>query len=108
MAIDQGNVTTTANKVDRGWRVEIFIADDDTVQLRFHREIRAKDTTSGQILARDRTTISAVDRTQSQIAAKSYTAGGVTATGQQILQLLNRMSDTERQFDIDNPPPGGP
>lgn len=105
MAIDQGNVTTTANKVDRGWRVEFFIADDDTVQLRFHRELRAKDTTTGQVVSRDQTAIPTVNRTQEQIKTKSYTAGGVTATGQQILQLINRMSDTERQLDIDTPPP---
>jgi hypothetical protein len=106
MAIDQGTSQVTVSKKDRTWRVELFIADDDTNQLRFHREVRATDTTTGKHTS-DRGTIPPVQREQSQIATKSYTAGGVTATGQQILALVNKMSDTERQVDIDAaaPPP---
>jgi hypothetical protein len=101
MAIDQGNTTTTQNIVDRTWRIEFFVDEDDTVQIRCHRELRAKDTTSGKVVSRDRTAVPIVQRASPQIATKSYTAGGVTATGQQLLQLLNKMSDTERQVDID-------
>jgi hypothetical protein len=100
MAIDQGTEQATINRKDRTWRVELFIADDDTNQLRFHREVRATNTTTGQHTS-DKTVIPVVVREQSQIATKSYTAGGVTATGQQILALVNKMSDTERQVDID-------
>jgi hypothetical protein len=100
MAIDQGTEQATINKKDRTWRVELFIADDDTNQLRFHREVRATNTATNSFTS-DKTSIPVVVREQSQIATKSYTAGGVTATGQQILALVNKMSDTERQVDID-------
>lgn len=103
MAIDQGTVTTTATKSDRCWRAEMFLDEDGQEQLRFHREIRAKDTTTGQVVARDRTSIPTVQRTSQQVKTKNYTAGGITATGQQILQLVNKMADDERQHDIDNP-----
>jgi hypothetical protein len=104
MAIDQGTSTITTNKSDRCWRVEFFIDDDLIQQLRFHREVRAKDTTTQEIVARDRTSIPTTARTSDQIKTKSYVAGGLTATGQQILQLINKMADDERQHDIDNPP----
>jgi len=103
MSIDQGTEQITIQKRDRTWRVEFFIADDDSQQMRFHREIQAKNTTTGAI-TKDRDAIVPVQRTGDQIKAKSYTAGGITATGQQIIQLINRMSDVERQYDIDNPP----
>jgi len=104
MAIDQGTTTVTTKKEDRLWRAEFFIDDDLVQQLRFHREVRAKDATTGEVLGRDRTSIPPTQRTSDQIKTKSYTAGGVTATGQQILALVNKMADTERQYDIDNPP----
>jgi hypothetical protein len=100
MAIDLGTSTVTSNKTDRLWRAEMFLDDDLVQQLRFHREIRAKDTTTNAILARDRTSIPTTTRTSDQIKTKSYTAGGITATGQQILQLVNKMADDERQYDI--------
>jgi hypothetical protein len=105
MAIDQGTATVTTNKEDRCWRVEMFIDEDLSQQLVFHREIRAKDSTTGEVLARDKTTIPPVRRVTDNIKTKSYTAAGVTATGQQILALVNKMADVERQVDIDNPPP---
>lgn len=108
MAIDQGTNTVTTKKEDRCWRVEMFIDDDLSQQLVFHREIRAKDSATGEVLARDRTSIQPVRRTTDQVKTKSYTAGGVTATGQQILALTNKMADEERQVDIDNPPQTGP
>ncbi len=101
MAIDLGNVTATANKVDRIWRIEFFVDDSDVIQIVMHREIRAKDTATGALISRDQSAIRNTTRTSSQIAGKSYTAGGVTVTGQQLLQLLNKMSDIERQVDID-------
>jgi hypothetical protein len=104
MAIDQGTATITTQKSDRLWRAEFFIDDDLVQQLAFHREIRAKNTTTGETVARDRTSIKTVERVSDQIKTKSYTAGGVTATGQQILQLINKMADDERQWDIDHPP----
>lgn len=107
MAIDLGTSTVTTTKEDRTWRVEFFIDEDLIQQLRFHREIRAKDD-QGKVIARDKTAIPTVNRTSDQIKTKSYTGGGITATGQQILQLVNKMADAERQVDIDNPPPSGP
>ena len=104
MAIDQGTSTVTTAKSDRCWRAEFFIDEDLLQQLRFHREVRAKDTTTNEIVARDRNIIPVVQRTSDQIKTKTYVAGGLTATGQQILQLVNKMADDERQFDIDNPP----
>src|SRR5262245_49413198 len=100
MAIDQGTEQATINKKDRTWRVELFIADDDTNQLRFHREVRATNTATNTYTS-DKTAVPVVQREQSQIASKTYTAAGITATGQQILALMNKMSDTERQVDID-------
>lgn len=100
MAIDQGTSQVTMSKKDRTWRVELFVADDDTNQLRFHREVRATDNSTGKHTS-DKTSIPVVHREQSQIATKTYSAGGVTATGQQILALINKMSDVERQVDID-------
>lgn len=100
MAIDLGNDNITATKADRSWRIEIFIDDTDTVQLVFHREQIWK--VAGEI--RHRKAIPSVNRTQAQIATKSYTAAGATRTGNQILALVNKMADDERQFDIDNPP----
>jgi hypothetical protein len=55
-------------------------------------------------LARDKTSIPPTRRTSDQIKTKTYVAGGLTATGQQILQLINKVADDERQVDIDNPP----
>lgn len=104
MAIDLGNNNITATKADRSWRVEIFIDDTDTVQLVFHREQIWK--VGGEI--KHRKTLPQVTRTQAQIAAKSYTAGGATRTGNQILALINKMADDERQVDIDTPPGGTP
>lgn len=104
MAIDQGTTTVTTKKEDRCWRAEFFIDDDLVQQLRFHREIRARDTATNLIVARDKTSIPPTSRVSTDIRTKSYTAGGVTATGQQILQLVNKMADDERQWDIDHPP----
>jgi hypothetical protein len=56
-------------------------------------------------MTRDQASIPPTVRTSDQIKTKSYTAAGVTATGQQILALVQKMADTERQYDIDNPPP---
>jgi hypothetical protein len=101
MAIDLGTAPATINKSDKTWRVELFIDDvTDVGQLRFHREIKAKNTETGQA-THDKNAIPTVVREQPQVATKSYTAAGVTATGQQILALINKMSDTERQVDID-------
>jgi hypothetical protein len=109
MAIDQGTETVTTKKEDRCWRVEMFIDEDLTQQLVFHREIRAKDSTTNEVLARDRNTIPPTRRVTDEVKTKSYTSGGLTATGQQILGLVNKMADVERQVDIDNPaPPPGP
>jgi hypothetical protein len=105
MAIDQGTTTVTTQKSDRCWRAEIFIDEDLVQQLVFHREIRAKDTATNEVVARDRTSILPTRRTSDQIKTKTYVAGGLTATGQQILQLINKMADDERQVDIANPPP---
>lgn len=99
MAIDLGNDNITATKADRAWRIEIFIDEADTVQLVFHREQVWK--VGGEI--RHRKPLPAVSRTQAQIATKSYTAAGATRTGNQILALINKMADDERQVDIDNP-----
>jgi len=99
MAIDIGTDNVVLDKKDRSWRIEIFIADDDTVKLVFHREMAY--FLNGVL--QHRRQLGQVDRTQSQIATKSYTAGGVTRTGNQILALINKMSDVERQYDIDNP-----
>src|SRR5262245_20429684 len=104
MAIDQGTSTVTTQKSDRCWRVEMFLDDDLIQQLRFHREIRAKDTTTQAIVARDRTSIAPTQRTSDQIKTKTYTASGITATGQQSLLVVNKMTDDERQWDIDHPP----
>lgn len=104
MAIDQGTSTVTTQKSDRCWRAEVFIDDDLIQQLVFHRELRAKDTTTQEIVAHDRNSIPPVRRTSDQIKTKTYVAGGLTATGQQILQLINKMADDERQVDITNPP----
>lgn len=108
MGIDQGNETVSVSKSDRCWRVEFFIDEDAIQHLRFHREMRAKDTTTQEVVARDRTSIPTVERTSDQVKTKSYTSGGITATGQQILQLVNRMADDERQHDIDTAPPAPP
>lgn len=100
MSIDGGTVTQTINRVDRCWRFEAFIDDDLSQQLRFHRELRGKDTVSGVIVSRDQKSLTTTARITAQIATTSYTAGGITATGQQILQLINKMADVERQIDI--------
>lgn len=100
MAIDIGNDNITATKSDRAWRIEIFIDDADVVNLVFHREQIWK--VGGVIQHRKR--VHPVNRTQVQIASKSYTAAGATRTGNQILALVNKMADDERQVDIDNPP----
>lgn len=104
MSIDQGTVTVTTSKQDRSWRTEMFQDVDGSEQLRFHREVVATDTTTQQVVGRDRTSIPTVARTSQQVANKSYTASGITATGLQIMRLIYKMADTERQFDIDNPP----
>jgi hypothetical protein len=108
MAIDQGTSTVTTKKEDRCWRVEMFIDEDLTQQLVFHREVRAKDATTNEILARDRSSIQPTRRVTDEVKTKSYTASGLTATGQQILALVNKMADVERQVDLDTPPPAGP
>jgi hypothetical protein len=104
MTIDQGTTTVTTNKADRNWRTEFFQDVDGSEQLRFHRELIATDTTTQQIVARDRTSIPTVARTSQQVASKSYTASGITATGLQIMRLVYKMADDERQYDINNPP----
>lgn len=103
MSIDQGTATVTTAKSDRSWRTELFQDTDGSEQLRFHRELIATDTTSGQVIARDRNSIPTVARTSQQVANKSYTASGITATGLQIMRLIYKMADTERQVDIDTP-----
>ena len=52
---------------------------------------------------RDNPFVRTVQRTSDQIKTKSYTVGATTLTGQQILQFVNKMSDDERQWDIDHP-----
>lgn len=96
MAIDEGSEAVTLQKSDRAWRIEIFINDDDTVQLRFHRERLFK---LGGVI-KHRALLGVTERTQAQIAAKSYTAAGATRTGNQILALINKMADDERQVDL--------
>src|SRR5262245_34690013 len=103
MAIDQGTDTVTVVKKDRMWRAEFFVADDDSVQVRFQREIQAKNQSTGAI-TKDRDTIPTVARSQNDIKTKTYTVGANTLTGQQILAFVNQMSDVERQWDIDHPP----
>jgi hypothetical protein len=104
MAISLGTETITTTKSDRLWRAEFFIDEDLVQNLRFHREVRAKDDATGKVVATDRNVIPTTTRISDQIKTKSYTAGGVTVTGQQILQLVNKMADDERQWDIDHPP----
>jgi hypothetical protein len=104
MGIDQGSSTITTNKSDRNWRTELFQDVDGSEQLRFHRELVATDTTTQEVVARDRGSIPTVQRTSQQVASKSYTASGITATGLQIMRLMYKMADTERQWDIDHPP----
>lgn len=100
MAIDLGTETPTLNVSDRTTAVYIFIDDNDTIRLEFTREIVRK--VGGQIVHRRQ--IRTVTRVQADIAAKQYTAAGATRTGNQILALLNQMSDVERQVDIDAGP----
>lgn len=96
MAIDQGNESLTLAKSDRARRIEIWIDDADSVMLKIEREVIYK--LNGVI--QYRRGVTTTERTQNQIAAKSYTAGGVTRTGNQILMLLNKLADDERTVDI--------
>jgi hypothetical protein len=98
MAIAEGNESLTLVKSDRTWRIELFMDDADVVQLRFRRE--RLFTLNGVI--QHRTPLTDVVRTQAQVAAKAYTAGGVTRTGNQILALISQMSDDERAIDVAN------
>jgi hypothetical protein len=97
MAIDLGTETVTMNKKDKSTQAMMILDVNDVANLRFFRELLY---TSGGVV-KMREPLPEVQRTQTQIASKSYTAGGLTATGQQILALLNKMSDDERQIDID-------
>src|SRR4030095_1015508 len=97
MAIDLGTKTITTTHKDKSIQVEMYIDANDVAQLRFFR--LGIYTADG--LTEYQEPLPAVVRTQAQIATKSYTAGGITATGQQILALVNKMSDIERQVDID-------
>ena len=99
MSINLGDETITLTKTDRVCSIEIFLDDDDTVRLEFLREVLYKNA-QGQIVHRKNT--STTRRVQADIATKQYTAGGVTRTGNQILMLVSRMSDDERQVDINN------
>lgn len=96
MAIDLGSDNITATKADRASRIEIFVDDADVVHLVFHRELVWK--VGGEI--RHRRILPSINRTQAAIAVKSYTAAGATRTGNQILALLDKMADDERQVDI--------
>lgn len=98
MAIAEGTESLALTKSDRLLRVDLFIDDNDVVQLRFRRE--RLFTLNGVIQHRE--ALSDVVRTQPQIASKSYTAGGVTRTGIQILALINQMGDDERTIDVAN------
>lgn len=98
MSIDLGNQSVTLNMKDRLCGVDIYLDDNDVVQLRFRRE---KAFYSGGVL-QHRTSINSTTRTQADVASKPYTAAGATRTGNQILALINQMSDVERQVDIDN------
>jgi hypothetical protein len=99
MTIDLGDQTVTLNKTDRTRSAYFYIDDNGTVRVEFLREAVWKNA-QGQIVHRNDTTT--VERTQSDIAQKQYTAGGVTRTGNQILLLIDKMSDDERQIDINN------
>lgn len=101
MAIDLGQETPTLQVIDRATAVYIFIDDNDNVQFEFTREVVRKDA-QGRIVHRRQ--VATVRRSQDQVGTKQYTAGGVTRTGNQILLLLNQMSDVERQLDINNGP----
>ena len=108
MAIDQGTETVNVKTVDSTWRIEIYL--EGATLLRFHRWLIKSDAATGEWISDpDRSEIPTVERTLAQVASKSYTAAGITATGNQILQLLNKMSDDERQADINagNSPPSG-
>jgi len=106
MAIDLGTEAVNVKSTDATWRIEIFL--EDVTHLSFHRWlIKANATTGEWINDPDKSAIPTVQRTLAQVASKSYTAAGLTATGNQILQLLNKMSDDERQADINNPPTRG-
>lgn len=100
MALDQGTSTVTTQKQDRCWRAEQFLDVDGQERLAFHRELTATDTTTQQVVSRDRTSIPTVQRTSQQVANKSYTASGVTVTGLQLMRLIYKMADDERQADI--------
>lgn len=102
MAIDQGTSTITTQKQDRCWRAEQYLDVDGQEKLKFHREITATDTTTQQVVSRDRASVPTVERTSQQVANKSYTASGVTVTGLQLMRLIYKMADVERQVDIDS------
>lgn len=97
MAIDEGQETLVLTKSDRTIAVEMTVDAEGQVRLLFQRE-RVWRNASNVIV--HRALLPAVTRAQSQIATKSYTAGGVTRTGNQILLLVDKMSDDERLVDI--------
>lgn len=98
MAIDLPDDTVTLKRKDRSWRVEFFIDDADGLQIVAHRERIGR--VGGKIRERERA--GEVRRDADAVLAKSYTAQGITATGQQIIALVNKMIDVERQYDLDN------
>jgi hypothetical protein len=101
MAIDQGTETINVKTVDSGWRVELF-TDTAMTQLRFHRQIVSTDATTGEVIGDPDKDVPVVARTAAEVAGKTYqTSGGFSATGNQIINLVNAMSDAERQVDID-------
>lgn len=97
MALDQGQETVTLTKADRTTRIEMWIDDSEIVHLRFFREVAYRN--GGGVIYK-RVDAPTVNRTQAQIAAKSYTAAGATRTGNQILSLVNKLADDERLVDI--------
>lgn len=101
MAIDLPDDSIVLKRKDRTWRIEFFIDDNDGLQIVGHREVVGR--AAGKIRERERA--GEVRRDADTVLAKSYTAKGLTATGEQIIALVNKMIDVERQYDLDNPAP---
>lgn len=105
MAIEQGTATVALTTEERTWRVEIYCEKNEDPLVRAHRQV-TRSLADGTVISTENN--ATVERRQSQVHDETFTAAGVTVTGDQLAALISQAADQWRAQDVANaaPPPG--
>lgn len=97
MAIEKGTEMVAVTTEERTWRINILTPKGAMPVVTMHRETIKADAAGAVLAAEQNVTVT---RTAAELAAKSYTAAGVTVTGAQLAALIAEVADVERQADL--------